>query len=422
MDNSIITELNERRVDELLAYTPDYSDQNAENIRKLFMHKTARKHKAGRRLLLAAAIAAVAVALSGIALAATGYDFSSIFDSIFSNRKAAPYIRTGDGITVVSNAGDVSVEPLAAFYEPARCGLYIKLRIDDLAEAGVLSDSLFFLNSGIDVNTGRVIVDFIDANTITASLFISPVMNAESTVRFNTIASGITGYYEAQLTGFNIGEHIGIESSVIVQGAEFVEITGITLDRGMLMIEFHDSDPSVYGWGSAFLGVMSPDGETIWGDGISTNTMTGERCAYIEIGKANPDDLTLVWNGQRADHTITGNWEFTISGGNLLETRWLDGEFEGNSIRVLLGATLVEFQISADYLGDNDEFPLTNSFPYDPMASEAATILLADGTTVYPRFSASMLDSMTASFSYEMGFVNPVDIVSVTFCGTTISG
>ena len=45
-------------------------------------------------------------------------------------------------------------------------------------------------------------------------------------------------------------------------------------------------------------------------------------------------------------------------------------------------------------------------------------LTLSDGTTVYPKFSSSMNDSMMASFGYVMGFVNPADVVSVTFCGT----
>ena len=418
MENNIITEMDEQRIDELLAYTPNYSEQNADNIKNLFLQKTVKKPSFGRRVLLAAAIAAVTVALSGIALAATGFDFGTVFTSIFNSKQAAPYVQTGDSITMQSNDGDVSVEPIAAFFESARSGLYLKLRVNDPSDAGVLSDSLIILNNGIELNTGRVIVDVIDEKTVTASLFITPMLTADSTVRFDTIASGITNYDEAQLTSFNIGEHIGVDRSIIVQGAEFVEITGLTVDGGMLKIKFCDSDASVYGWGSAFLGVMMPDGETIWANGISTNHETGERFADIEIGSLSPDDLTLVWYGQRADHTMTGNWEFTVSGDNLLETRWLDGEFEGNSVQVCLGATLVEFQISANYL--NEEFPYTN-FPYDLEASDAVTILLTDGTTVHPRFSASMVDSMTASFSYDMGFVNPIDVVSVTFCGVTIA-
>jgi len=32
-----------------------------------------------------------------------------------------------------------------------------------------------------------------------------------------------------------------------------------------------------------------------------------------------------------------------------------------------------------------------------------------------------MNDSMMASFGYAMGFINPADVVSVTFCGVMIA-
>jgi len=59
--------------------------------------------------------------------------------------------------------------------------------------------------------------------------------------------------------------------------------------------------------------------------------------------------------------------------------------------------------------------------PYKYDSDGAVTILLAEETTVHPRFGASMVDSMMASFSYSMDFIKPEDIVNVTFCGTTIA-
>ena len=416
MDTNIITEMDEQRIDELLTYTTGYSEQNAENIKKLFMQKTARKRSIGRRILLAAAIAAVTVVLSGIALAATGFDFDSIFNSIFSNKEASRYVQTGDGITALSNYGAMSVEPIAAFYESGLSGLYVKLRINDPTSSKALSDSLVFLENGMKIHTGQVFTEVIDSNNVFVSMFITPMPDIDRTIRFDTIASGITFYYEAQPTQFNIGEHLGLDRSVIVQGAEFIKVNGITLDGGTLEIGFCDSDASFYGWGSAFLGVMTLDGEAIWTNGVSVNAMTGEHFARIEIGSLNPDDLTLIWNGERADHTMTGSWEFAVSGDNVLEPRKYKGEFEGYEAQVTIGATSVGIEILADYLN--------NEFPYELTAIDGVTLMLtlSDGTIVYPKFSSSMNDSMMASFGYVMGFVNPADVVSVTFCGTTFPG
>ena len=161
---------------------------------------------------------------------------------------------------------------------------------------------------------------------------------------------------------------------------------------------------------------MALDGEVIWANGVSVNAMTGEHFAEIEIGSLNPYDLALIWNGERADYTMTGNWEFAVSGDNVLEPRIYNGEFEGYETQVTIGATSVGIEILADYLN--------NEFPYELTAIDGVTLMLtlSDGTIVYPKFSSSMNDSMMASFGYAMGFVNPADVVSVTFCGTTFPG
>jgi len=89
MDNLLITELDEQRIDELLIYTPNYSDKNAENIKRLFLQKTLQKtsqktlqktsqktlqkttikSKSRKNILLAAVTAAILITLSGISIA-----------------------------------------------------------------------------------------------------------------------------------------------------------------------------------------------------------------------------------------------------------------------------------------------------------------------------------------------------------------
>jgi len=70
MKNNIITELDEKRIDELLSYTPDYSAHNSENIRKLFMQKTEKSRNSGKRIrvaMIAAIIAALAFTTTAMA-------------------------------------------------------------------------------------------------------------------------------------------------------------------------------------------------------------------------------------------------------------------------------------------------------------------------------------------------------------------
>lgn len=270
------------------------------------------KRNVSKHILLAAVIAAVAIVLSGIALAAIGFDFGALYNSIFNSKEAAPFVQTGDGITVLHNEGDVSVEALAAYYEPARSGLYMQLRITDLSGSGRLTESLVFLRdngyiSDLVITTGKVNVLSIDESTVVVSLFITSFTEGQ-TVSFDSIVSG--------------------------------------------------------------------------------------------------------------DATITGKWEYAISNENVLSERMLYGEFEGSDAQVFLGGTVVEIIVFADYR--SEDYPDT-VFPHDFAAEDTVIINLLDGSSVRPKFEGYFVDnSPQSSFVYGMEFVNPADVVSVVFCGTTI--
>ena len=90
----------------------------------------------------------------------------------------------------------------------------------------------------------------------------------------------------------------------------------------------------------------------------------------------------------------------------------LNGVFEGNDIEIMIGATVVDVKVFADYYNTD--------FPYDIHAENRVTLLLKDGTTVQTKVSGVMYDDTIASFVYYMTFVDPADVVSVTFFGTTL--
>jgi len=371
------------------------------------------------RVAFVAAIVILILTFTSTVLAVSGIiDISSIVNSIFYNKEAAPYLQKGDGITMQSNDGEVSIEPIAAFFEPARSGMYLELQITDTIDTR-LSDSLMFIdmtssNNGSMINTGPVDVRFIDDSRIIAGLLISPVSTGDMLIRFDTIVSGIRRFNEAQTTQFSIGEHIGINSPVTVPGVEFVEITKITLDSELLTIDHRISDVAIHGWGSAILGLMKPDGEIIWSYSGAVGAGVRGQQDFFEIGNIDPNSLTLVWKGIRAENTIIGNWEFTVTGENIINPRSFSGEFEGHSVEVTLGATIVEITVFADYY--------SNEFPYDYYIDDAVTLLLKDGTSVHTRVEGIMCDITMASFAYGMRFVNPADVASVTFYGVTING
>jgi len=368
-------------------------------------------------------VAAVAViltlALATTALAVSGtIDFDSIFQSIFRGENAAPYVQTGEDITVHASEGEIEVALLAAFLDDTRIGgLYLELEITD-PTGERLSDSfaliLHYERLGyISLNSfGEADVNFIDEYTVHAGFFLPHAdvgVAGEITVRFDFIASNIQNV-EMQPTELNIGAHMGIDTPIVVPGAEFVEITEITLDdAGKLTITSRDSDVSVYGWGAAMLGVMRPDGEIIWPSGGTVHYGIPGGRSYFDIGAIDPYDLTLVWTGRVAGHVMSGNWEFTIPGGDtVLDPGGFSGYFEGYPVRVTLGATNVEVEI---FIGDFD------IFQENPLV-----LYLADGTTVEPRFNGAEGGHDMATLQYSMEFIHPEDVVRITFRGVEIGG
>ncbi|MDR3289519.1 MAG: hypothetical protein LBT22_08840, partial [Peptococcaceae bacterium] len=349
-----------------------------------------------RRLAMVAAAALLTLTVATAALAVSGaLDVGAFYNSIFNNSAAAPYIRTGNGITVQANSGEVTIEPLAGLLDPIRHGVYLQLRLQDPTGAKLPdSASLCFVNNGSILETSDISVTVEDANTIVVSMFVYllDVIDDEFKVRFDTIASDFRIFEEDQPTGFNIGEHIGMTESVRVPGAEFAEITGITLDGGKLTIAHLITDAPVYGWGFVSIEVQKPDGEIILPSRATGHWGVAGQADEFEIGALDPRDLILVWQGSRAANIITGDWEFTVSGENPLHPRAIEGTFEGHFAQAVLGATSVEIRVHADYYH--------NRFPYDYEADGAVKILLADGTVVQPKLGGAGMDETAASFYY----------------------
>jgi len=134
MYNMLITELDEQRIDELLIYTPVYSEKNAENIKRLFLqktsYKTTLKSKPRKHILLAAVIAAIFISLSSISIATYyllrpaaeviyGFGFSGLSEvfngedalEINASQTAGGYIIT---LMSIANGNDISDDKLNA--------------------------------------------------------------------------------------------------------------------------------------------------------------------------------------------------------------------------------------------------------------------------------------------------------------------
>ncbi|MCL2368099.1 MAG: hypothetical protein FWC72_03810 [Oscillospiraceae bacterium] len=337
--------------------------------------------------------------------------FGSLFQSVFNNEAAAPYVRAGEDITVHVAEGDVEVELISAFIPGTHTGrVFLELEIHD--PTGIrLSDSLMLLlwddvlgYYPLSMYTPDT-VQFIDDYRVRAAFDLFHSFTDETAremiVRFDTIASGVSFVHE-QVLDFNIGAHIGIDSPVAVPGAEFIQIKEIIWEGDRLIVTHHDTGN---GWGSGLLSLMKPDGEIILNrGGSSTYGVPGQRSPFF-IGSIDPHDLTLVWSGQRAEHLMHGDWAFTIP--STLETRILEGEFEGHPTRIYLSATNVRFYI----------FHGIDIFEDNPLV-----LYLADGTRVEPKHFGAEGDHRLAVFDYPMDFVHSDEVVRITFRGVEISG
>jgi hypothetical protein len=249
MEHSIITELSEDRLNELLAYTPSFTAENLENIKKRCLQNKAIRRKTGRRTLLAAAIAVAIISLSGIALAvSTGFDFGSFYNSLLNNPKVDEKIEVGQ--TIVSNGLEVTL--LSAVVD--RYQAYMTIEIKDL-EGSRLTGSIRVLNEAFSdgihsIITGPVIFDE-DENKATLALTL---------VYGRNIA-------ELGTAAFSIDT---VLTSVTREGNEFLDfdLAGYANDSESISLEEWHEAHQGGGWMGGLGWASDPDAASIWEEPI----------------------------------------------------------------------------------------------------------------------------------------------------------
>ncbi len=386
-----------------------------------------------RRIALIAACLAILLLGSVTVLAASGViNIREFYDSIFANPKAEKVVATGEAVSGAIEDRGIEITPLGAYVEGYNA--YIRLQLRDI-EGGRLSDTIYFLkdngesvpavvNYGTDTDSAIAIIQYDIADGDDAPTTAS--------LHLKAICAGIQTMENLPLD-FNIGTHIGITQPVVVQGAEFMAITGVETHDGKLTIHRRDNEIAQYGWGSGLLGLKAPDGTVIW-ETHSELDAAGNKSDDFDIGKHDPDTLSLVFNGKHATRTITGDWEIAFSTVQHIVPRTLTADFSGREAKITCGATKLEINLSPGYAdGDPELKSIMNSvsassegvskngeviYPgKDISASEDVSITLKNGEVVYPRFVAASWDSTSADFSFKMTFVPPENVQSITFLG-----
>jgi len=399
---------------------------------------TARNYR--RKFAAVAAVAAITtLAFTTTALAATGIiDFNSMFQSIFGNEQATPYVvadddivgHAGEGDTIIQEIegeiteheieNELEVEVLSLF---ADHGIYLEMQFSG-AIGGMLSDNITLINWDEEIGRyhpigGGIVAERIDESTTLANIILHSWVEDMYRIRFNMIASGVE-FVEMEPTDINVGEHIDMANPIVLPG-RVVEITEIDLNVGVLNITYRESDLAVRGTDEFRVGVMKPSGEVIWDENFDFTSET--RNGTINIGNADPNSLVFVWGGLRAEHVIRGNWDFTVTIDARPEQGRFMGMYDGMNTEVTITATTVNVFISgfADW---DSMLELSNEIWED----ESLVLYLADGTRVVPQHGASEGSTeQTASepsidlfLTYFMDFTHPEDVVRVTFRGVEI--
>ena len=389
------------------------------------------------RTTLIAACLVILLLGSVTALAASGViNIREFYSSIFANPKAEKVVATGDAVSGAVEDNGIEITPLGAYVEGYNA--YIRLKLRDM-EGGRLSDTIYLLkNNGESV---PAVVDY-DADTNSAVAIIQYDIAtgdaAPTTASFHLagICADIQTIENLPLD-FNIGAHIGITQPVVVQGAEFMAITGIETHDGTLTIHRRDNEIAQYGWGSGLLGLKAPDGTVIW-ETHGELDAAGNKSDDFDIDKYDPDTLSLVFNGKHAARTITGDWEIAFSAIQHIVPRTLTADFSGREAEVSCGATKLEINLSPGYADGDPELKSVMKgvsassegvakngeviYPGKGVsASEGVSITLKNGEVVYPRFVAASWDSTSAGFSFKMTFVPPENVQSITFLGQTFT-
>ena len=394
--------------------------------------------KNNTRYIKRALVAAVLViTLTTTALAVTGtIDFPSFFRSVFRNEQAAPYVISGDGIKINTSETEgiydsdsgvfvsdgFEVKLISAFYDIDPRIFYLELEITD-PTGERLSDSfmLFTYEEGrgyIPLNLNYYIpseVEFINENTVRAGVQIWHNTDNKGEIKIDLIMSDFNQESRLFQTGIKVKDYIDMETPLILPNAEFIQVDEISYNSNTLTVLYRNPDPSVYGWGSGMLGIQKPDGEILWHYSARNITSDFSEAEIMFSIDAITDEHTFIWEGHRAKHVIKGNWEFTITGETGLAESTFNAVVEGLHTEITVSSLGVNV-----YIYDAPDFETSREMVFSHQ-DFGLVLHLSDGTTLEPIASGAEGGTDVILISYFMDFINPKDVVKVTFRDTELS-
>ena len=467
MERSIITELDDKRIDELLMYTPGFSAENSNNIKKLFIQKTQRKRSPGKRIMLIAAIVAVLVTISGLALAVfTNYDLGRFFNSLFNNPAADEY-RIESGQTI--NTGGLEITLLSAFSD--NYNVYMMLEIKD-TQAGRLSESMVAYAENVDNLFTNAVVYNEETDTVTMILnlihYADVNIGDSIEIHIDSILSNIQ-FAENQEVGFDISVHatstetstpeewtaaIGEEGvasdswawdestasgdrpvpltignmNAPIDGLNWAVVTNAGFLNGRLHIQVKHTDEYNAYYNRGFFSLVDNNDNTIH---YSHIIIAGQYAEMLfDIGEsADLTDYKLVISGMFYEYVIHGPWELSFTVTSELPLRSMTVfpvdspyfakiEIEVTPMKTVLlinphgSRELGENEVSSQ----NTEIDLNEMVNY-VFSSDWTYLTLKNGNIITLDPSDSIFDTDIGWASYQSEFFDIGELYSITICG-----
>jgi len=346
----LTSELTEQQLDELLAYTPTFSDENNINIKTRFLEETSSKEETRRMtmkkfFISTAAAIMILVTSTAVFAAVTNFNLGQMFSSFFNNANVAD--RFDVGKTVVRE--DIEITVVSVYTDGTQ--VYAILEIRDL-QGGRLSDNtaLIFDNryyhahivAPVDYNetTDTVLVginiDYQLPLDSQIAFTIDYLLSGARHVMFEPIAFPIalhalerdmitrTEWDEAasqgQIADGGTNSMVGIERvpqlflnigeiSETLPNINWAIISNIGFHDGFLHIQTRRTESWNPESNFGHLHLLDSNGEPVW------SVFSLNRGEYTEnvfdIGSVDSlDEMTLTFVGMTVNAVIPGPWAF----------------------------------------------------------------------------------------------------------------
>jgi len=458
MNRNIITELDEKRLDELLTYAPEYTEHNAENIKKLFLNKATVKQKtvSGKRIFIGALLAAVLVAVSGITIAAgLGVDFGRIYNSFFNNSEVEYKIEIGQSI----ESNGMVVTLLSAFTDGDRAHALVEL--SDL-NANRLSDSIRILSSRYryDFHGGPVSYDEI-ANTATLALTVilhEPMREGDSlSLPIDTILSGIEPI-EGRPIDFDLSSHAhesesisqdawneaassGVktpgtaaytgdsepdimllplnETAFSLDGIDCAIVTNIGIIDGYLHLQIKQTDAYDSNYNNGYFELL--DSENNRTSSYFDISINGYRELVFEIPKGL-SDYRLAITGEEIENVVHGPWNMSFVIDSEIPKKCLTAVpsaslyFSGIHVTCSPISTTIWLNCPEGFFGDGTLGILKTMHDYY-LSFDVPYLTLTDGSVIQLEASVSSFDNTGGSAELESVYFDISKLNSITICG-----